>query len=769
MTTTTDQRTSPRRALSRWHARKSRLVAALLTMTLYIATGVQAGTPSAQGATVPVARPPAAVAGSHTALVGLRAGIRRQTPDDSSIPVAPLLDDNLLSPTAGVTDTLFSATAAQITALHALEQQAVADTLADHGLPGSDANAASTWGRDDAESELFLLLTQAAKTPPISRTQVQSDAVAWLTTVLQRDDVQAEQDAGLEYVKWAGLDEPHYNALLSQHADAGTLANFFTRGTGNPDPANVYTQQDGSQTGYCNYAPPAPDSASYSDRGNQTCYVPCQSGAGCLPFGPTTNQFIQWGVDDSTYPDVSNPDYEANAVGVAAGVGLATAAGLGLGIGGLVLGSVAAGVGSTAAGAAVGTGALSLIFPIGAIAPVVAADGTVLIGGSVGGAAVFLGGAVAGAILVPVIAVVTGAFYAVDLFQSDQVPGNLASVIAAGPPPIDLGSAFQDTQQTATLFGLFIKVMGPTPLPFPTCAITSGEHPCTSFPAIPDASSSDPEWAVTAQSSGVITYTPTLNFVDQTTGAAHQARVYENWVVDGGVQTLRLNWSDWNHIGETGWITSTASGAYQFITLASSTITNTAVNPVTCVAQQTCSLTDTINIIGTDGQKYTAKLQPSQGPVIAQTSIPGNQDAGAPITFMANATSPLNLPLTYSWRFGAGLFACPLETVVLYDNSTGLPATDPNCIGGNEYGPPVSGATVSHTFAAAGDYTARLTVTDSAGVSTVRLIPFTVYPNPAQVPTSVEFAPIAPPNGSCAGCDQHTVPLGDRLTLDGVR
>ena len=48
---------------------------------------------------------------------------------------------------------------------------------------------------------------QAIDTPAASQTPDQQNAVAWVQAVEQRQAEVAAQDAGLEYVKWAGLDQ----------------------------------------------------------------------------------------------------------------------------------------------------------------------------------------------------------------------------------------------------------------------------------------------------------------------------------------------------------------------------------------------------------------------------------------------------------------------------------------------------------------------------------------------------------------------------------
>jgi len=110
---------------------------------------------------------------------------------------------------------LYTATAAQTQSLQTLEQKAVDATLHDHNLPASDAAAAQSWGRADVQAELWALVLEAIETAPAARSGDQQNVVDWLTTVEQRQAVQAAQGAGLEYVKWAGLDQTQYQQLLA--------------------------------------------------------------------------------------------------------------------------------------------------------------------------------------------------------------------------------------------------------------------------------------------------------------------------------------------------------------------------------------------------------------------------------------------------------------------------------------------------------------------------------------------------------------------------
>src|SRR6201999_3476200 len=89
---------------------------------------------------------------------------------------APELNNGAYYP-AGV----YSATSAQRTSLQHLENQAVADTISDHGLAATDTNAVLTWGRNDADAELWGLLNNAVTdVHKGTATTDEQNATAWL-------------------------------------------------------------------------------------------------------------------------------------------------------------------------------------------------------------------------------------------------------------------------------------------------------------------------------------------------------------------------------------------------------------------------------------------------------------------------------------------------------------------------------------------------------------------------------------------------------------
>src|ERR1700729_1815305 len=128
---------------------------------------------------------------------------------------------------------LYAATPDQVDSLQNLETQAVANTIADHGLASTDANAVLSWGRSDAEAELFALIVQAINTSATSRTTDQQNAVDWVQGIEQAEAEQAAQDAVSEYVKWAGLDQGTYLSDIANNATESDLQAFLS---GAPEP-----------------------------------------------------------------------------------------------------------------------------------------------------------------------------------------------------------------------------------------------------------------------------------------------------------------------------------------------------------------------------------------------------------------------------------------------------------------------------------------------------------------------------------------------------
>src|SRR5207237_5964052 len=112
-----------------------------------------------------------------------------------------------------------------------------------------------------------------------SRSADEQNAVDWLAAMAQRQAVAAAQDAGLEYVKWAGLDQSAYQSLLNRTAGQSDLQSFLSGPVLNYNSTHI-SQATG---GYCVYRSPAPYSSEYTGYNDPTCYAPSGSILGTNP------------------------------------------------------------------------------------------------------------------------------------------------------------------------------------------------------------------------------------------------------------------------------------------------------------------------------------------------------------------------------------------------------------------------------------------------------------------------------------------------------
>ena len=187
-------------------------------------------------------------------------------------------------PSPGTYEGLFTTTtAAQFTALQDLQKVAISNTLQAFNLPASDTAAVQTWARSDALAQMFTLLDQVANSTkggalpkPVNGIGLSSTDVSgiesWLTQVIYRQAELSNDYAGLEYVKWAGLDQSTYMGIVSrlnfdlnnnnaaQTTDESNLSTFLST-TNNPpvDFSDLTNPNDPTTAteGYCVYQPPA--------------------------------------------------------------------------------------------------------------------------------------------------------------------------------------------------------------------------------------------------------------------------------------------------------------------------------------------------------------------------------------------------------------------------------------------------------------------------------------------------------------------------------
>lgn len=476
---------------------------------------------------------------------------------------------------------LYHATHAEFVALNDLETQAITNTLADHGLPSSEASAAQSWARDDAEAELYALLVQSATTPACGSSQTPGDncrttdqqgAVQWLADMAQREGVQEAINAGREYVKWAGLSQTAYSSYVSAYqadlsagkdtsTDKTNLQNFLQQGFNAPadyscadgttsciDKTSLQTIQQTATAGFCVYQSPAPYQTAYQGNvfsgTNASMPAICDEpggGIGCLadcnPDTPAYGDFVQWGEADANYNLVNSYDYTETAHDIALGIGLggvavAVATGVTLGATlGSVMGATAAGTAFVAAvfpNAGFVTGISAATFASITASGSTSATAAAASAGAVGAAGI---AAIAGAVLLFVVGTTAEV---IQLAQDSQLPGQVATLIENSPTQgYDPGSMVNDSNGGAgELYSLFVNATLPSPLT--NCNIyTPVSNPVCLNPPPPLAPDlqHDPEFSV-SKNGGTATAQPTITWYDKTSKVTATARVHETWFLE---------------------------------------------------------------------------------------------------------------------------------------------------------------------------------------------------------------------------------------------
>ncbi|HKS69337.1 MAG TPA: Ig-like domain repeat protein, partial [Ktedonobacterales bacterium] len=471
-------------------------------------------------------------------------------------------------------------------ALDNLQQQAITNTLADHGLPSSEAMAVQGWARDDAEAELYALLVQAASTPACSSTQTpgnncrtadQQNAVQWLADMAQREGVQEAYYAGLEYVKWAGLSQATYNSDVNAYkadvsagkdttTDKTNLENFLNQGFTAPadyscadgttsciDTTSLATIQATATEGFCVYKSPTPYQSDYQGNAfsgtDSSMPAICDEpggGIGCLidcnPDTPAYGDFVRWGEADANYALVDSFDYTETAHDIALGIGLggvafavATGAALGATLPGVMLST------------AVGSAFVSAVFPeagfVTSLSPVAyaaaAANGTAtaasataetaaLNAGVMGASGI---GIIAGAVLIFVAGTTAEV---IQLAADSQLPGQVATLLEDSPTQgYDPGSMVGDQNGGAgELYSLFVNATLPSPLTNCTQYTPVSNPVCLDPPppAAPDLQN-DPEFSV-SENAGAATTQPSITWYDKVSQATATARVHNTWFLE---------------------------------------------------------------------------------------------------------------------------------------------------------------------------------------------------------------------------------------------
>ena len=228
---------------------------------------------------------------------------------------------------------------------------------------------------------------------------------------------------------------------------------------------------------------------------------------------------------------------------------------------------------------------------------------------------------VAAVIFAIVTAVEEGLIVFTQFDTADQLAANIANSYTA---TIDLPSKLTDSNFMQGLYSLFVGATQPAPT-FTDCdnsgsgsgliivggSNPSAEAPCLNATSIPAQASYDPQWVVTPQGSTTSTTQSTLNWADAVSGLDMSTYLNGNWFVNtttvantsATVQSLRMQYTDWNGNENTAWLFSSADPP-QFLTVSDSAL-GSGFDPSTCQSAGTCSVTPTLDVVGSDGKNYT--------------------------------------------------------------------------------------------------------------------------------------------------------------------
>ena len=668
---------------------------------------------------------------------------------------------------------LAAATPAQATALQAFEKAAVDGVIRDHGLSSSDFNAVQSWGRSDAEAELWTLIVQAISTPTASRSFNQQQVVNWMGGLDAAEQNQAAVEAGAQYTKWAGLDVNDYWRIAGT-ASQNQLSAFLSsdvRTYDTPDTAHA-------TGGYCVYRPPAPYDTEYNAAQTPTCFAPCTSVLGCTPQTPSYDQFVKWGVSAATYAETTSPAFQNEAMSIAAATSV---------VDGLV-GAGGTAVVASALPAATLESMASTLFPLMAGPESFSAGATII---SAAGAAEAVSAA-AFVIGIAVFAIVTLVLQGIQVFANAKLPVQIAQLVVGGRSAIgDPAARLASDTGRASLYALFVGATMPAPSTDATCVppsptngtgistefltllplgtptlnvagvITPLQNPdCLNPPAIPAATPADPHFVITPQA-GAGSTVPSISVADTAHQTTSTVRVVGNWFVQqlsgagqvNNVQTLALDYTDWTGAQQRATLLHTATG-YVFVGVSTPVGgANSSVNPSTCAAAGTCWKSSQIKYLGTDGKHYSATVAAYIASVGTPSYSPARPVEASTVTFNANNFSAANATHAsqYTWRFqslGCGFVnnAC---TGTLGD------------LGQPSYGDPMGGAQVSFIWQAPGIATVELTANDNEGhvATTTFQVPIaggtptvTMTPDCVSAPTP---------------CDGRDLNAGQQLTLTG--
>jgi hypothetical protein len=276
----------------------------------------------------------------------------------------------------------------------------------------------------------------------------------------------------------------------------------------------------------------------------------------------------------------------------------------------------------------------------------------------------------------------------------------------------------QFAESQTVLFSIFVSATLPRPL--------SGALNAPPIPAA--APTGDLQFVVREQGTDQLVQTPSISLRYFDSGPmlwiplSSTTRLSGRWFVQhltrsgasADVQTLSLAYMDWEGRRNVVSLVHDAQRGYRFAGVKEQGRTDVP-DAETCRTKYLCWTSDSIEYVGSDGRKYEAWVKAYQPPS-GQPWYSARPTAGVPVEFDANGFAPAynNGSVTHQWRFQTDDCGGPCTT------ASGAPV----------YSAPVTGATTSATWEAAGSYLVELIATDAAGQEVTTTLTVEVGPAP---------------------------------------
>ena len=308
--------------------------------------------------------------------------------------------------------------------------------------------------------------------------------VDWVQGLEPNQAELAAQDAGLEYVKWAGLDQGTYMSDIANDASQSDLQSFLS---GTPEPytnGGSDNNPSASTGGYCVYQSPAPYQSDYTgniftsidkNTAPSTCFGSGGGIGGLLgggPEPPSYDEFTKWGEADA--------DYSLQSSSQAVQAGAEIAAGLDFGAAFVGAGVSSAALSSGLASALVGSYLQKAIFPYAARAGYAGASEIAEAAADAAAeaaAAAEIASAAGSVVSIVIFAITTIVIASINFANATALPGKLAKLIVdARTTSTDPATLLSDTNGASDLFSLFVGATLPTPTD-QTCDNSAGIPP----------------------------------------------------------------------------------------------------------------------------------------------------------------------------------------------------------------------------------------------------------------------------------------------------